>query len=164
MNLTIHDYAPDDWPAVCRIHDRARPDELRGSFDARAFVPLAEDPESEYLAACEVFVARDGDEVVGFAGTDVPYLAWLYVDPAAYRRGVGRALLEHGLERLGDTAWTITCGNNTAALDLYRKLGFRVEKRFTGKNAGYEGPVVRLALDPELRGWLEPKRSDGDAL
>ena len=163
MELTIRDSSTDVWPAICKLHDRARPGELRGSFDARTFVPLAEDPEGATLAACEVFVARDGDEVIGFAGIDVPYLAWLYVDPAHYRRGVGRALLDHCLERLGEDAWTISCGNNTAALDLYLGRGFSVEKRFTGNNAGYEGPVVRLALDPEARGWLKPKRSDGQA-
>ena len=45
MDFNIRNYRPDDWPAICRVHDRSRPDELRGSFDARAFVPLAQDPE-----------------------------------------------------------------------------------------------------------------------
>lgn len=68
MDVTIRDYRPDDWPAVCRVHHRSRPDELRGSFDARAFVPLAEDPEGEYINACTMFIAQERDEVVGFAG------------------------------------------------------------------------------------------------
>ena len=83
MDVIIRDYRSDDWPAVCRVHDRSRPDELRGSFDARAFIPLAEDPEGEYISACAMFIAHDGDDVVGFAGIDDPYLAWLYVDPRA---------------------------------------------------------------------------------
>jgi GNAT superfamily N-acetyltransferase len=88
------------------VHDRSRPDELAGSFDARAFVPLAEDPEGEYIKACEMFVAEQGLEVVAFAGIDDPYFAWLYVDPAHYGSGIGRTLLRHCLDRLGEDAWT----------------------------------------------------------
>ena len=97
--------------------------------------------------------------MVGFAGIDDPYLAWLYVDPAYYRRGIGRALLEHCLERLGPDAWAIACGNNTPALDLYLGEGFVIERRFDSENAGYAGPAVRLALDPERRGWTKPTKS-----
>jgi GNAT superfamily N-acetyltransferase len=159
-SLTIRDYATGDWPDVCRVHDRSRPDELRGSFDERAFIPLAEDPEGKYIDACEVFVAEVEGELVGFAGIDTPYLAWLYVQPSHYRQGIGHALLKHSLERLGDDAWAITCGNNTGALDLYLKAGFVVEKRFSGENGGYEGPLVRIALNPDRRGWLKRNKSD----
>ena len=159
MDVLIRDYRPADWDAICRVHDRSRPDELRGSFDARAFIPLALDPEHEYIAECTMFVAEAGGEVVGFAGIDEPYLAWLYVDPAHYRRGIGRALLRHCLERLDDDAWTQACGNNHAALTLYEQEGFVIESRFTGDNAGYAGPSARLARKPERRGWEQPKRS-----
>ena len=159
MGVIIRDYRLDDWPAVCRVHDRSRPDELRGSFDARAFIPLAEDPEGEYINACTMFIAQHGDDVVGFAGIDEPYLAWLYVDPAHYRRGIGRALLRHCLARLNEDAWTLACGNNDAALSLYLSEGFVIESRFTGENAGYKGPSARLALHPERRGWTKPRKS-----
>ena len=158
--FTIRDYAPDDWPAICRVHDRSRPDELRGSFDARAFIPLAKDPEGQYINLCDMFIAQRESGVVGFAGIDEPYLAWLYVDPECYRRGIGRALLRHCLDRLSDDAWTRACGNNTAALGLYRSEGFVVVERYMGENAGYRGPSVRLALHPERRGWTRPKKSE----
>ena len=144
---------------ICRVHDRSRPDELRGSYDERAFIPLAEDPEGRYIDVCDMFVAEHEDLVVGFAGIDEPYLAWLYVDPTYYRRGIGRALLQHCMARLSDDAWTQACGNNEPALALYLDEGFVIESRFTGDNAGYAGPAVRLALHPERRGWMKPKRS-----
>jgi len=159
MRVDIRDYRPEDWAAICRVHDRARPDELRGSYDARAFVPLAQDPEGRYVEACEMFVAEHAGEVVGFAGVDDPYLAWLYVEPAHYRRGIGRALLRHCLARLSDDAWTQACGNNGAALALDRGESFVIESRYIGENAGFPGPGVRLAPHPERRGWLKPKRS-----
>jgi GNAT superfamily N-acetyltransferase len=159
MDVVIRDYRPDDWPAVCRVHDRSRPDELRGSFDARAFIPLAEDPEGGYIKACTMFIAQQGDDVVGFAGIDEPYLAWLYVDPVHYRRGIGRALLRHCLARLSEDAWTRACGNNDAALGLYLSEGFVIESRSIGENAGYKGPSARLALHPDRQGWTKPKKS-----
>ena len=159
-DFTIREYAADDWAAVCRVHDLSRPDELRGSFDARAFIPLAEDPEGQYINFCDMYIAQPGDDVVGFAGIDDPYLAWLYVDPAYYRRGIGRALLRHCLVRMSDDAWTRACGNNTAALGLYLSEGFVVVQRYIGENGGYKGPAARLALHPERRGWTRPKRSE----
>ena len=101
-----------------------------------------------------------GGVVVGFAGIDAPYLAWLYVDPDHYRRGIGRTLLRHCLDRLDTDAWTLACGNNTAAIELYLSEGFVVENRFIGENAGYKGPSARLALCPERRGWELPKASE----
>ena len=163
-DFTIRPYTSDDWPAVCRVHDRSRPDELRGSFDARAFIPLAEDLEGQYINRCEMFVAQHGSDVVGFGGVDDPYLAWLYVDPAYYRRGIGRALLRHCIARMSDDAWTRACGNNTAALGLYLSEGFVVEKRYIGENGGYKGPAARLALHPERRGWARPRKSEATSL
>ena len=163
MDFAIRDYRPADWPAICRVHDRARPDELRGSYDARAFIPLAKDPEGEYIKVCNIFVAQDGIEIVAFAGIDEPYLAWLYVDPARYRRGIGRALLRHCLDRLSEDAWTQACGNNEPAITLYLSEGFVIESRYIGDNAGFKGPGVRLALHPERRGWTKPKKSQRQA-
>lgn len=159
MDFDIRGYRSEDWSAICKVHDRSRSDELRGSFDARAFIPLAEDSEGEYIKLCEMFVAQCGQEIVGFAGVDDPYVAWLYVDPEYYRRGIGRALLRHCLDHVSKDAWTLACGNNTAALDLYLSEGFEVESRFTGENAGYKGPSARLAIHPERKGWKKPKKS-----
>ena len=163
MDAIIREYRPADWPALCRVHDLARPDELKGSFDPRAFIPLDEDPEREYLRICDIFVAEVAGEVVGFVGFDPPYLAWLYVDPAHYRNGLGRILLRHRLASLGEDAWTQSCGNNTPAIGLYLEEGFRIAKRFESDNAGYPGPGVILAIHPERESWKKPKRSQGGA-
>ncbi len=160
---SIRDYRDSDWEAICRVHDRSRPDELRGSYDPRAFVPLAEDPEAEDIHDCQLFVAIVEGEVVAFAGIDDPYLAWLYVDPAHYRQGIGRALLRHCLRRVGAEGWTVACANNQPALALYRAEGFVEAERFTGTNAGYSGPGVILALHPALRSWKQPRCSGGGA-
>ena len=142
--IAIRSYRPEDWEAICRVHDRARPDELRGSFDARAFIPLAEDPEASSIERCEMFVAELERNVIAFAGTEGAYLAWLYVDPAHYRRGIGRALLRHCMARLQGEAGTLACGNTRRAIALYESEGFVIGERLTGENAGYRGPSARL--------------------
>ena len=41
-------YEEKDWKAICAIHDLARPHELLGSCDPRAFIPIEQDKEVEY--------------------------------------------------------------------------------------------------------------------
>lgn len=68
--------------------------------------------------------SRDEDE-----DDSVAEIAAIYVDPEHYRGGVGRAMMEHVLERLKDdgyeecTVWTLD--KNVRALALYEGLGFR---------------------------------------
>lgn len=150
MNCTIRDYAAaSDWEAICRVHDRARPVELEGSCDARAFIPLAQDPESAEIDACQMWVACEPEGgVLGFAGVQEQYVAWLYVDPDWYRRGVGRQLLKRALAAAGPQAWTIALSGNQRALGLYRSEGFEVARTFAGNNGGYPCTCLRLELVP----------------
>lgn len=77
--LTIRAYRDEDFAAVCAVHDRSRPDELRGSCDPRAFVPLAEEQEDmESFRRSDKYVACQGDQIVGFMGVDAEYISWLY--------------------------------------------------------------------------------------
>jgi ribosomal protein S18 acetylase RimI-like enzyme len=146
-SVIIRAYCDDDWPAVCAVHDRARPDELRGSCDPRAFVPLADDQEDAAdFQRSRKFVACRGDQVVGFVGVDGTYLSWLYVDPAHYGRGIGRQLLRWGVSLIGPQAWTVVLAGNARARRLYESEGFRVVRTSEGHNAGYPCTSMRLAL------------------
>ena len=79
------------------------------------------------------FVAAfDGDAVVGIVGygyrrdgavVDIDRLA---VDPAAFRRGVGRALLRDVIVREGPVEFVVSAAAaNTPAIRLYESCGFR---------------------------------------
>ena len=149
--LTVRAYSDDDWEAICRVHDRARPDELRGSCDARAFVPLAQDPTAEDIHRCRKWVACEDGRVVGFVGVDGSYLAWLYVDPEYYGRGIGSRLLRLALDVIGPGAWTIALAGNARVRHLYQREGFKVVATFEGENAGYPCTCVRLALNVDSR-------------
>lgn len=144
----IRPYDPTlDFERACRVHDRARPLELVGSCDARALVPLAKDDvDLAGFHASEKFVAEDETtgRMLGFAGIDGGCVAWLYIHPKHHRRGIGRALLRHALERAGEDAWTITPAGNAPAIALYASEGFVVTKTFDGENAGWTVRCVRL--------------------
>ena len=142
--ITYRDFKGDDWRAICTIHDRARPDELKGSCDPRAFVPIEQDEEVEDLKRSRKFVACDGDKVVGFSAIDEQYVSFLYVDPDYYRRGVGRALLQMATDAIGEGAWTIVLDGNHRAIALYESEGFEEIERFKGDNAGYPCKCLRM--------------------
>jgi ribosomal protein S18 acetylase RimI-like enzyme len=142
--IAFRAYEEEDWQAICQTHDRARPDELAGSCDPRAFVPIEQDPEVEQLRTCQKFVACVEGQVIGFVGVDGQYLAWLYVDPEHYGKGIGRELLRIGLREIGTGAWTIVLDGNRHARALYESEGFREVKRFAGENAGYSCTCVRM--------------------
>ena len=142
--ITYRNYDDNAWQAICQIHDRARPDELKGSCDPRGFIPIEQDKEVEDLKRSKKFVACEGETVVGFVGVDEDYLAWLYVDPAHYGKGIGRELLRIGIREIGEGAWTIVLDGNKSAIKLYESEGFQETSRFNGENNGYPVTCIKL--------------------
>lgn len=142
--IKIRTFREEDWDSICNIHDLARPDELRGSCDPRAFVPIEQDEEVTQLRSSEKMIAEIDGRIIGFVGVAGDYLAWLYVHPDFYGRGAGRALLRAGLERIGGSAWTIVLSGNQPAINLYTSEGFREVRRFESENAGYPCTCLRM--------------------
>ena len=144
METFVRPFKSADWKAICRIHDLARPDEIEGSCDPRAFVPIEEDEEVEQLKKCRKLVAVTEKAVVGFIGIDAGYIGWLYVHPDYYSKGVGRKLLQAGLELVKGKAWTIALEGNNRAIGLYQSEGFQEARRYQSENAGYPCTCIRL--------------------
>ena len=88
------------------------------------------------------FVAQDGGRVVGMyklvanqpgLGSHVANASFM-VDPASAGRGIGRALARHSLRRARSAGFTamqfnFVVATNTAAVDLWKKLGFEIVGR-----------------------------------
>ncbi|ESA34096.1 gcn5 family acetyltransferase [Leptolyngbya sp. Heron Island J] len=145
--IMLRAYCHEDWSSVCAIHDRARPYELEDSCDPQALVPLADEQEDrDNFHRSEKFVACIHEQVVGFIGVDENLISWLYVDPEYFRQGIGRELLQLGLELAGPQAWTVVLSNNTRARRLYASEGFQVVHTFEGSNVGYPCSCLELAL------------------
>jgi L-amino acid N-acyltransferase YncA len=133
--VAIRDMGPGDWPHVSRIY-AAGIATRNATFETE--VPPFERWDAAHLAAHRL-VATDGGEVVGWAALTaysdrccyegVADLS-VYVDPAARRRGVGRALLLRLIEDAERSGiWTLQAGvfpENAASLALHRSCGFRV--------------------------------------
>ncbi len=76
------------------MHDLARLDELRSASLDSAFLPLKIAAKNEDLFKYKILVAERNSEVVGFIAYSEEEIAWLYVDPANYRNGIGKALVK----------------------------------------------------------------------
>ena len=151
--MNIRPYQPADWPAVRRIYDLSKPDEMRGSgVNPAAILPLEQDPGMMALFdACEILVAEIDGQVAGFTGTQDDRIDWLFVHPARRRQGVGERLLRHILTRRPGPVRLHVASTNQAARRLYERLGFGVESEFTGQFNGQPCQVMRLWRNGEAR-------------
>lgn len=143
--LAIRPYRPEDFPGIERVHDRARRVELRYAGLEEAFLPLRIAAEREDLFAYPgLFVAELGGEIAGFAACTQEELAWLYVDPAHFRKGVGRALAEHALQRFPGIWRVEVLSGNAPAKALYARLGFVTAATERGRMPGNEAFSVQV--------------------
>lgn len=138
MTVRIRPYEAADWPRLCEIHDAARLHELEGTVGTDAFLTLEQTAENEGLFEEKLFVAEVDQGVRGFVAYGDDELTWLYVDPPFYRKGVGRALLQHAVAHAGPDLMIEVLEGNAPALALYLSEGFAVTKRVEGKLAGNE--------------------------
>lgn len=143
--LAIRPYRPEDFPGLERVHDRARRVELRYAGLEDAFLPLRIAAEREDLFAYPgLFVAELGGEIAGFAACTQEELAWLYVDPAHFRKGVGRALAEHALQCFPGIRRVEVLSGNAPAQALYARLGFVTAATERGRMPGNEAFSVQV--------------------
>lgn len=144
--LVIRSYEEADWPLARQIHDLARPIELAGSCDPRAFEPLADDAEDlQEFQNCQKLVACLNDRVVGFIGIEDDVVGWLYVHPDETGKGIGRRLLKTGLTRIKTKASVYVLDGNERARYLYEREGFSIVNKFKSDNKGYPCTVLKLS-------------------
>ncbi|WP_179957492.1 GNAT family N-acetyltransferase [Exilibacterium tricleocarpae] len=145
--IKIRPYKSCDWPRLCEIHDLSRLDELGLTVGTDAFLTLEQTAENEGLFDNKLCVAEVDGTVQGFVAYSDGELAWLYVDPDFYRKGVGRALVRRAVADSAPVMELELLEGNTPALELYLSEGFKVIRRMEGRLAGNEGfAAVGLVL------------------
>lgn len=102
-----------------------------------------------------VWIAKDGDRVIGFVAygnrnADMPdagEIIALYVLSAYYGTGVGKRLMEKGLEQFGayKTVFLWVLKGNARAIRFYEKCGFRADGEET-YSAAVSASEIRMVL------------------
>lgn len=150
--IKIRPYLDQDWPQICRVHDRAQPAEFLGSCDLRAMTPLAQNPNANQI--CYVynkFVACKGKIIVGFVAINCNFIALLYIDPDYQNQGIGKQLLNLALRLIGSPTYTIVMAGNQRAIAFYQKAGFQEIGSFKSHVSGYPCEFMRLIRSTENR-------------
>lgn len=141
----IDEVRPADRPRVLEVweasvratHDFLAPgyvDELR---------PLVRDT---YLDLVDLACLRDDDgSVVGFVGTAAGKIEMLFVDPAHFRRGVGRRLLRYAVRSVGAVLVDVN-EQNRGAVQFYLRGGFEVCGRSPLDGQGRPYPLLHMRL------------------
>lgn len=143
----IRDYQESDWSGVCRVYDASRPLELASAGVEASFVPLARDPRRIASFTASVMVVwHEANTVTGFACHRGDYISGLFVDPASFRKGIGRALLRNLVPRMPGEPWLWAAKGNLAAVALYRGESFEITEERETTNGGLSCTVVKMML------------------
>lgn len=167
--MHVRDATDDDLPAIVAIFNFA----VRDTTAVFSHIETDIAARAEWVAARRakgfpVLVAEDGGRVAGFAAYD-QFRSFpgyrcsvehsVYVDPAAQRRGVGRALMQALIADARDRGMHVMIGgidaDNAGSIALHRSLGFEETGRLpeVGMKFGRWLDLVfmQLALNPGAR-------------
>jgi ribosomal protein S18 acetylase RimI-like enzyme len=100
--------------------------------DALPYLPILHTPEEDkawmsgrVLKECEVWIARDPSEIVGFMALKPGWVDHLYLKPGFYRRGIGSNLMKLAQSRQPDGLKLYAFQKNERARAFYEAHGFK---------------------------------------
>lgn len=88
---------------------------------------------------------NDSGEPVAFMGIDSGRLEMLFISPAERGKGLGKKLLQLGIEEYGVRELTVN-EQNTQAVGFYEHMGFAVYKRTPLDEQGQPYPLLYMRL------------------
>lgn len=116
----------------------------------KGYVPQA------ILGVEHLVVASEDGRPVAFLGTQDGMLEMLFVDAELRGRGIGSALLEHGISALGVRELTVN-ELNPAAVAFYETCGFHTVERLGTDDQGEPYPLHRMELQAQARTGVHPR-------
>lgn len=140
---------PGESERICTVMRRAYAVEAE-LIGAAEFPPLRRTAEDIRTTEAAFFGCVDGGRLLAVAEVEdaagpAPNIAGFVVDPDAFRRGIGTALLRHVLGGLdGDRVTVSTAAANRPAIALYEKRGFEIVRHWL---VGDAIEMVTLAIE-----------------
>ena len=126
------------WEASVRAtHLFLSPVEIK---NIKAYVPQAL-KEVPHLVIAE----EERGFPVGFMGAGGRRLEMLFLSPEARGKGLGRRLLQYGIDRYGVNELAVN-GQNPQARGFYERMGFRVFRRTATDEQGGPYPLLHMKL------------------
>lgn len=111
--------------------------------DIRYFKPLI---LNHYLDAVDLSCIReDSGKILGFQGVAEGNLEMLFIHPDQRGKGIGKALLEHAVKKLGISKVDVN-EQNEQALGFYLHYGFEVISRSDLDSSGKPYPILHMEL------------------
>jgi ribosomal protein S18 acetylase RimI-like enzyme len=146
-DIALRPARPDDADRIQELHTASVRTLCRGHYAPHIIDGwLAGRSASGYLSAIEqgvLFVAERNDRVVGFGHYAPGAVIAIFVDPAASRRGVGRALLDHAMAH-ARVGWSgpVRLEATLNAREFYEAAGFREVGQSTTRRNDVEIPTI----------------------
>ena len=98
------------------------------------------------LSVGHLIIAEHGHGVpIGFMGVDNRRIEMLFLSPDERGRGIGRCMVEYGIENYGINEVTVN-EQNPQAVSFYTHMGFEIYKRTDHDEQGDSYPLLYMRL------------------
>ena len=111
----------------------------------KEYVPQALENVEHLIVATKGPASADTDEPVAFMGLEDDRLEMLFIAPEERGRGLGKRLLQLGIERYGVCELTVN-EQNPQAVGFYEHMGFGTYKRTEFDEEGNPYPLLYMRL------------------
>ncbi|MEH8030778.1 GNAT family N-acetyltransferase [Gallibacterium anatis] len=101
----------------------------------RPYVPEA------FKGVEHLFLAEEDSEIIGFMGINGTKLEMLFIAPEQRGKGIGKTLLQHGIEKLSVNSLTVN-EQNPQAVGFYQHMGFQTVERHELDEQGNPYPIL----------------------
>lgn len=106
----------------------------------KSYVPQALEGVAHLIIA-----ETENGELLGFMGIETQRLEMLFLSPTEQGKGLGRQLLQYGIQNYGVKELTVN-EQNSQAVGFYEHLGFETYKRTECDEEGNPYPLLYMKL------------------
>ncbi|ANZ33841.1 GNAT family N-acetyltransferase [Staphylococcus carnosus] len=98
-----------------------------------------------YFKMVEAYLWFDGQEVVGFSGTNDQNLEMLFIKPEFFNNGYGTEIIRYLIQE-NKIQYVDVNKDNRTALNFYIKNGFKIYSESQKDDQGRDYPILHLKL------------------